>query len=302
MSTGALKSVGSAAARPAASAVRTSRAGRMRAAATSVWTALGIVVIAVWIFPVYWMATTAFKSGPAMAADPPQLWPHSPTLVHFRKVVDDPLFWDAVTNSALVTAITVPAAVLVAFGSALAIARFRFRGRGLYVTAVMLVQMVPHVALVVPVFLTLSDVGLSDSVPGLVVTYLAFILPFAVWTLRGFIAAVPKDLEEAAMTDGCTRMGAFRHIILPLTLPGLIATSVYSMILAWNEYLFAYFIIASPHKYTVPLWLTHFVTSEGTDYGALMAGSVIVSVPVVVFFMLVQRHLAAGLTAGAVKG
>jgi N,N'-diacetylchitobiose transport system permease protein len=279
-----------------------SRATRARTAATSVWAALGLVVMAVWIFPVYWMATTAFKSGPAMAADPPQLWPHAPTLVHFRKVVHDPLFWDAVTNSALVTAITVPAAVLVAFGSALAIARFRFRGRGLYITAVMLVQMVPHVALVVPVFLTLSDVGLSDSVPGLVVTYLAFILPFAVWTLRGFIAAVPKDLEEAAMTDGCTRMGAFRHIILPLTLPGLIATSVYSMILAWNEYLFAYFIIASPRKYTVPLWLTHFVTSEGTDYGALMAGSVIVSVPVVVFFMLVQRHLAAGLTAGAVKG
>ena len=191
---------------------------------------------------------------------------------------------------------------MVAFGSALAIARFRFRGRGAYLTAVMLVQMVPHVALVVPVFLTLSDVGLSDSLPGLVITYLAFILPFAVWTLRGFIASVPKDLEEAAMTDGCTRMGAFRRIILPLTLPGLIATSVYSMILAWNEYLFAYFILASPDKYTVPLWLTHFVTSEGTDYGALMAGSVIVSAPVVVFFMLVQRHLAAGLTAGAVKG
>jgi len=266
------------------------------------WTALGVLVIVVWVFPVYWMATTAFKSTGAMAADPPQLWPHTPNLVHFRKVVHDPLFWDAVTNSALVTAITVPLAVLVAFGSALAIARFRFRGRGVYLTAVMLVQMVPHVALVVPVFLTLSDVGLSDSVPGLVVTYLAFILPFAVWTLRGFIASVPRDLEEAAMTDGCTRMGAFRRIILPLTLPGLIATSVYSMILAWNEYLFAYFILASPDKYTVPLWLTHFVTSEGTDYGALMAGSVIVSAPVVVFFMLVQKHLAAGLTAGAVKG
>ncbi|MCL2553516.1 MAG: carbohydrate ABC transporter permease [Actinomycetia bacterium] len=268
----------------------------------ALWTALGVLVIAVWVFPVYWMATTAFKSTPAMEADPPQLWPHTPTLIHFRKVVDDPLFWDAVRNSALVTGITVPVAVLVAFASALAIARFRFRGRGTYLAAVMLVQMVPHVALVVPVFLTLSDVGLSDSVPGLVVTYLAFILPFAVWTLRGFVGSVPKDLEEAAMTDGCTRMGAFRRIILPLTLPGLIATSVYAMILAWNEYLFAYFILASPDKYTVPLWLTHFVTSEGADYGAMMAGSVIVSTPVVIFFMIVQRHLAAGLTAGAVKG
>lgn len=291
------------------------RVGRMRAArtrstrspaprswATRGWTLLGLVVTFVWIFPVYWMATTAFKSADAMAAQPPQLWPHSPDLVHFRRVVRDPLFWDAVRNSALVTAITVPAAVLIAFASALAIARFRFRGRGTYLAAVMLVQMVPHVALVVPVFLTLSDLGLSDSVPGLVVTYMAFILPFAVWTLRGFVASVPKDLEEAAMTDGCTRMQAFRRIILPLTLPGLIATSVYSMILAWNEYLFAYFILATPQKYTVPLWLTHFVTSDGTDYGALMAGSAIVSAPVVLFFMLVQRHLAAGLTAGAVKG
>lgn len=288
--------------RTGAARTGTARTSPGRSAATGGWTVLGVLVILVWIFPVYWMATTAFKSTAAMAADPPQLWPHAPTLIHFRKVVDDPLFWDAVRNSALVTGITVPAAVLVAFGSALAIARFRFRGRAAYLTAVMLVQMVPHVALVVPVFLTLSDVGLSDSVPGLVVTYLAFILPFAVWTLRGFVASVPKELEEAAMTDGCTRMGAFRRIILPLTLPGLIATSVYSMILAWNEYLFAYFILATPQKYTVPLWLTHFVTSEGTDYGALMAGSVIVSLPVVVFFMLVQRHLAAGLTAGAVKG
>ncbi|MFD3870078.1 carbohydrate ABC transporter permease [Streptomyces sp. NPDC058623] len=266
------------------------------------WTAVGLAVAVVWIFPVYWMAATAFKPGPDIHAAVPQLWPARPTLQHFTKVASDPLFWDAVGNSALVTGLTVLLAVPVAFLSALAIARFRFRGRGVYVTVVMLVQMVPHVALVIPIFLTLSDVGLSDSVTGLVVTYLAFILPFAVWTLRGFIAAVPRELEEAAMVDGCNRTQAFWRIILPLTLPGLIATTVYSMVLAWNEYLFAYFLLGSPDKHTVPLWLTHFVTSEGTDYGALMAGSTIVAVPVVVFFMLVQRHIAGGLTAGAVKG
>lgn len=110
----------------------------------------------------------------------------------------------------------------------------------------MLVQMVPHVALVIPIFLTLSDVGLSDSITGLVVTYLAFVLPFAVWTLRGFVAAVPRELEEAAMVDGCGRAAAFRRVVLPLTLPGLIATSVYAMVLAWNEYLFAYFLLGTP--------------------------------------------------------
>ncbi|MFI6448184.1 carbohydrate ABC transporter permease [Kitasatospora sp. NPDC050543] len=269
---------------------------------TAGWSALALAVAALWAFPVYWMAATALRPGAEIRAADPRLWPRHPTLAHFEQVAADPLFWTALGNSAVVTGATVAAAVTLAFASALAVARFRFRGRGAYLAVVLLVQLVPHVALVIPLFLTLSDVGLTDSVPGLVLTYLAFVLPFALWTLRGFIAAVPRELEEAALVDGCSRFGAFRRIILPLVLPGLIATSVYAMVLAWNEYLFAYFLLASPEQYTVPLWLTHFVTSEGTDYGALMAGAVIVALPVVVLFALVQRHLAGGLTAGAVKG
>ncbi|MFJ1704815.1 carbohydrate ABC transporter permease [Kitasatospora sp. NPDC088346] len=273
-----------------------------RPARTAALCVLGLAVAAVWAFPVYWMALTAFEPGAEIRAATPRFWPRRPTWEHFAQVTADPLFWHAVRNSAVVTGATVVLAMAVALGSALAVARFRFRGRGLYVAAVMLVQMVPHVALVIPIFLTLGDVGLSDSIPGLVVTYLAFVLPFAVWTLRGFVAAVPRELEEAAMVDGCGRAAVFRRVVLPLALPGLVATSVYAMVLAWNEYLFAYFLLGTPDQHTVPLWLTHFVTTEGTDYGALMAGSTIVALPVVVFFLLVQRHLAGGLTAGAVKG
>ncbi len=270
--------------------------------ARAAYTVIGVAVVVIWLFPVYWMINTAFKPGAEMLTVTPHFIPEHPTLENFRQVVDDPVFWTALRNSVIVAVATVVIAMVIAFLAALAITRFRFLGRRVFLFAIMAVQMVPLVAIVIPLFLTLSSLQLADTLPGLVAAYLVFSLPFAVWTLRGFIANVPAELEEAAMVDGCSRIGAFGRIVLPLVLPGLISTSIFTMILAWNEYLLTYFVIATNKNYTLPLWLTHFTLSEGIQYGPLMAGSTLIAVPVIVFFMIIQKRIATGLTAGAVKG
>ena len=186
--------------------------------------------------------------------------------------------------------------------AALAVAWMPFRGRGNYIVAIILVQMIPLTALVIPVYLMLNQVHLTDALVGVIITYLAFVLPFTIWTLRGFISGVPREIEEAAIIDGATRFQAFRLVILPLIAPGLVATSVFAFIQAWNEYILAYVLLSSQSKQTVTVWLAGFTTSRGTDWGPLMAASILVAIPVVVFFVIVQGRLASGLTAGAVKG
>jgi N,N'-diacetylchitobiose transport system permease protein len=137
---------------------------------------------------------------------------------------------------------------------------------------------------------------------GVIITYMTFVLPFAIWTLRGFILGVPRELEEAAMVDGTTRFGAFVRILLPLVAPGLVATSIFAFIQAWNEYIIAYVLLSSPEKQTLTVWLASFTTNRGTEWGPLMAGATLTAVPVVIFFLLVQRRIAFGLTSGAVRG
>lgn len=266
------------------------------------YSVIGVLVSLIWIFPVYWMASTAFKPGQDMYSATPQFVPLHPTLDNFRNVFDDGSFWTAAGNTLLATVLTLVATMLVAFGAAVAVARFQFFGRRSFLLAILIMKMVPTIAVVIPIFLTLSSVHLVDGIGGLVIAYLAFALPFAVWALRGFVLGVPPDLEEAAMIDGCTQVQAFRRVTLPLIVPGLVATSIFTAILAWNEYLITYFLISSPNKYTLPLWLTHFIGTEGTSFGPLMAGATIIALPVAVFFMFVQRNLARGLTAGAVRG
>jgi N,N'-diacetylchitobiose transport system permease protein len=167
---------------------------------------------------------------------------------------------------------------------------------------VIAVQMVPLNALVIPMYLLLDKVGQVDTLLGVIAYYLAIVLPFMVWTLRGFVANVPVDLEEAAMVDGASRVGAFVRIVFPLVAPGLVATAIFGFIQAWNEYIIAYVLLSSSSKQTLTIWLASFTTQHGTDWGGLMAGATLTALPVVVFFLLVQRHVAGGLTAGAVKG
>ena len=274
------------------------RVARGRAAANVV----GVAVAAVMIFPVYWMVLTAFKPGTEILTYTPRFVPSRLTVDNFVRAVSAPHFLDALRNSAIVAGSTMVIALVLALLAAVAIARFRFYGRRAFIVTILVVQMVPLSALIIPLYLMLNSIGQVNTLSGVVLTYLAFVLPFTIWTLRGFVAGVPVELEEAAMVDGCTRFGAFRRIVLPLVLPGLVATSIYALIQSWNEYIMAYVLLNDQAKETLPIWLVSFVTDRGIDYGALMAGATMMALPVVVFFAIIQRHVASGLTAGAVKG
>ncbi|MCU1399293.1 MAG: carbohydrate transporter permease [Acidimicrobiales bacterium] len=264
---------------------------------------LGLFVFAIAAFPVYWMVLTSFRRGVDVQKATPQFLPSPGTLNNYRKVFKRDFFWTAVKNSLTVTLIVLVAALFVAFLAAVAVSRFRFRGRRAFVIAILIVQMVPAEALIIALFRILDGWDLINSIIGLSLTYLAFVLPFTIWTLRGFIANVPKELEEASMTDGSSRMRAFMTITLPLVAPGLVATGVFAFIQAWNEFIFALVVMNKPDKQTLPVWLQAFNEgAKGTDWGGVMAGSTLMAIPVVIFFLLVQRRVVGGLTAGAVKG
>jgi N,N'-diacetylchitobiose transport system permease protein len=262
---------------------------------------LGLIVFAVSAFPVYWMLNTAFKPAKDAIDPTPHFFPYPVSLENFRRALDISDFWGPVERSLIVSAGTVVVGAVVGLLAALAISRFAFRGRKIVIVGILTVQMVPLVAMIIPVFLLLNQIHQIDKLSGLVLTYLTFILPFTVWTLRGFIVNIPKELEEAAMVDGCSRTGAFIRVVFPLLAPGLVATSIYGFIQAWNEFLYALLVMSQEHQ-TATVWLSSFTTQHGTEYAPMMAGSTMMGIPVVVLFLLVQRKMAAGLTAGAVKG
>jgi len=266
------------------------------------WDGLALAVLAVMIFPIYWMLSTALKPGREILSLTPVWVPLHPTLDNFAGAIAVPFFWNDVVNSVVIVTATVVLSVGLAFLAALAVARFRFRGRAAVLAMLIGIQMVPLSALVILIFLFYDSLQLTDTLLAVVLTYLAFVLPFMTWTLRGFIVNIPVELEEQAMTDGCTRTGAFLRIVFPLVAPALVATSVFAFIQAWNEYLVAYVLLRSGAHQTLTVWLASFTTSHGTDWGGLMAGATLTALPVVIFFLVLQRHITTGLTAGAVKG
>jgi N,N'-diacetylchitobiose transport system permease protein len=266
------------------------------------WNALGLAVFVVMIFPVYWMVSTAFKTGPNIFSYSPKWLPIPATLANFGDAIHRQYFWQNVRNSLIVVCVVVTLSLALAFLAALALAKFRFYGRKAFIVITIAVLMVPLNALIIPLYITLSRVQQVNKLSGVIITYMTFVLPFAIWTLRGFILGVPRELEEAAMVDGTTRFGAFVRILLPLVAPGLVATSIFAFIQAWNEYIIAYVLLSSPEKQTLTVWLASFTTNRGTAWGPLMAGATLTAVPVVIFFLLVQRRIAFGLTAGAVRG
>ncbi|MFF6951281.1 carbohydrate ABC transporter permease [Streptomyces iakyrus] len=265
------------------------------------WNLLGLLVFVTAGFPLYWMLNTAFKPAKDAIDADPSLLPTGITLDNFTRALDIADFWGPVGRSMVVSLAVVVIGMVVGLLAALAISRFAFRGRKIVIVGILAVQMVPLVAMIIPVFLLLNDLGQYDRLTGLIITYLTFILPFTVWTLRGFIVNIPRELEEAAMVDGCSRTGAFLRVVFPLLAPGMVATSVYGFIQAWNEYLYALMLLSQKNQ-TATVWLGNFTTKHGTEYAPMMAGATMMAVPIVALFLLVQRKMAAGLTAGAVKG
>jgi N,N'-diacetylchitobiose transport system permease protein len=270
------------------------------------WNAVALVLLVVMVFPVYWMFSTAFKSTDQINRLTPTWFPTHPTLQHFRDAIDRPYFWNSVENSLVIVGITVAVSITLAFLAAVALAKFRFTGRKLFIVVLIGIQMLPQAGLIIPLYVVLARYQLTKTnlvLFGVIITYMTFALPFAVWTLRGFLLNIPKELEEAAMVDGSSRLGAFVRILLPLVAPGLVATSVFVFITSWNEFIFAYVLLSDQSKQTVTVWLSYFYgTSRQVDWGGLMAGSVLAAIPVLIFFGFVQRKIAFGLTAGSVKG
>jgi N,N'-diacetylchitobiose transport system permease protein len=261
----------------------------------------GIVFALIMIFPVYWVLATALKPSPEILQFDPTFVPQNPTLDNFKSAFNAPFFKQSLINGVLITLAAVVGALLVGFLAALAIARFRFFGRRAIILVILCVQMVPLVSILIPLFLMLQKANLTKSLIGVSLVYIVLILPYTVWTLRGFISAIPRELDEAALIDGCTRFQAFWRIILPLTGPGLVATSVYGFIQAWNEFIIIN-TLNDQGQQNLMAWLLSNQTSQGTFWGPLMAGSIMTAVPVVIFFLIIQRNIATGLTAGAVKG
>jgi N,N'-diacetylchitobiose transport system permease protein len=278
------------------------RRQRRRRIVRIAWDAVGLAVFVVLAFPVFWMVSTAFKPDNEIISAAPTWVSTDPTLQHFRDAMSRPYFWDTVKNSLIVVVAVVALSVVVAFLAAVALAKYRFTGNKLFVVLVIGILMLPQAGLVIPLYVVLAKYGLTNELMGLVLTHMVILLPFAVWTLRGFIMGIPRELEEAAMVDGSSRLGAFVRILLPLVAPGLVATSVFVFITSWNEYIFARVILTDQANQTLTVWLSYFYgTGRHTDWGGLMAASTLTAIPVVVFFLLVQRKIAFGLTAGAVK-
>ena len=256
---------------------------------------------AMMVFPVYWMFATALKQSGQILSAVPKVIPWPISVENFQRALSQPQFWVFARNSITVSLSTVILSLLIALGASIAVARFNFIGRKAFLVVLVLIQMIPGSAMVIPIYLLLRSVNALDFIPGLVLTYMTFVLPFTIWTLRGFVEGVPVELEEAALVDGCSRVKAFTHVLLPLLMPGIVATSIFAFISAWDDYLFAYVIMKSQGNYTLPVWLVSFQTQEGVDYGAMIAASSIFSIPVLIFFLLVQRRLVGGMTSGAVK-
>jgi N,N'-diacetylchitobiose transport system permease protein len=265
--------------------------------------AIAVAVFIVMAFPVYWMVVTSFRDRVDIQSVNPRPFPVPGTLDNYRTVFDREFFFDAAANSLIVTLLTVFCALVVAFFAAIAISRYRFIGRRAFIIIVLLVQMVPAEALIISLFQVLDGWQLTNTIIGLTLTYLVFVLPFTIWTLRGFVGGIPRDLEEAAMVDGASRMRAFLTVTLPLIAPGLVATGIFAFIQAWNEFIFALVIMNRPSTQTLPVWLQAFNEgARGTDWGGVMAGSTLITIPVLIFFLAIHRRVTSGLTAGAVKG
>ncbi|MDB1088599.1 carbohydrate ABC transporter permease [Streptomyces sp. ACA25] len=263
--------------------------------------ALAVTALLVFaLFPVYWMISSAVDPGASARGS--SVLPSGFTWDHFRFVLDRGGFARYLGNSALVGLGTVLAAGALSLFAAVAVARFRFKLRTKVLIMILVVQMVPLEALVIPLFLQMRSLQMLNTLLGLTIVYVALSLPFAIWTLRGFVAAVPQEVEEAAYLDGCGWWRMFRSVLLPLVAPGLVATSIFAFIVAWNEFIFAFVFMQDQSKYTAAVGLRYFSGPYATDWGAIMAGSTLITLPVLIFFVLVQRRLATGLAAGAVKG
>ena len=264
-------------------------------------TAASLVLVGMLLAPIYWMVVSSLTPEARMFEAPP-LVPREVTLDHYGALFGERDFLVPIRNSLVVAALTTVVAVPVAAMCAYAIARLTFRGRGLLLALILSVSMFPQISIVPPLYLVLRTLGLLDTYPGLVLPYVTFSAPLAVWLLTGFFRQLPRDLEEAAMLDGATRFRALRDVVLPLAAPGVASAAILTFLYCWNEFLFALAFTLGPDRQTVPVAVTLFRGRYQVPWGQVLAATVVATIPVAILVAAFQRRIVAGLTSGASKG
>jgi multiple sugar transport system permease protein len=260
-------------------------------------------IVILMVFPLIWMVLTSIKPQSELFVFPIKLLPEHVTFEHYRRLIEDTPFLGYFWNSVVLSVATTVVVMVVATLGGYSLARFRYRGRETIAVAVLCTYLMPSVVLIIPLYLMMVKLGLENTLTSLVISYTTFALPYALWLLRSFMAGIPEDLEAAALVDGAGRLGAFKDVILPQALPGIISTALFTFILAWNEYLYALVMVNTDE--TRPLTtgvMNMLVSSFNIEWSLLMAASVMMSVPLLFFFAFLQRYLTSGFGAGGVKG
>lgn len=261
-----------------------------------------LTLLAFTAFPFVWMATTAFKPSQELLYWPPRFLPEEATLANIVRLFEQTRFLDYFRNSVFVASATVLLTLAVATPGAYGLTRFRFRGRETIAATILFTYMFAPIMIIIPFYVMIRHLGIANTHLALILGYTAFSMPFALWMLRTFFQAIPLDLEEAALTDGAGRVRAVVYVILPMALPGIIATGIFTFILAWNDYIFVRILITSDELKTLPVGIADLYNSSVIDWGMIMSSAMLVIVPVVIVFSYIQKFLVASWGSGGVKG
>lgn len=254
------------------------------------------------VFPLYWMAVSSIKSSPELFAYPPTWVPHTLSFNAYTKLFKETNFWTYFVNSVITSGLATLIVIVLGTAAAYSLTRYQYWGREKVAKLLLLAYMFPPIILIVPLFIFAHSAGMTNSRLGVSLSYISFSLPYAIWILRAFFQGLPIELEQAAWIDGATRRQGLFYIVVPLALPGIIATSIFTFIVAWNDFLFASVLISVDYLKTLPVGINDFFHTAVVDWGLIMAAGVMVTIPAVIFFVVVQRYLIQGWGAGGVKG
>lgn len=261
-----------------------------------------VTLLVIVLFPFYWMLITSFKTEEQMRSLVSMFWPSPFVLENYAQLLRKTEFVSWYGNSVVVAVSSTFLATAIGTIGAYALARLRFLGRGFMASATLITYLVPPAILFIPLYAQIKNMGLANSLAGLIAAYPSFTVPFVTWLLMGYFESIPEELEEAAMIDGATRFGAFYRVVLPLAAPGVLAAALYAFTQAWNEFLYALVFITDGRLRTLPVGLASFITGDVYGWGYLMSGAVLTTVPVIAAYIYLQRYMVEGLTAGSVKG
>lgn len=261
-----------------------------------------VLVMLVVLFPIYWMLLTGIKPKSELYLPIPTLWTENPTLDNMRSLFDRTPFLTQMRNSGIVATVTTSVTIVIGALAGYSLSRLRYPGRDFFASAIFFIYLIPGMMTLIPLYVLMSQLRLLNSLYVLILCYLGFSTPFAIWVLKGYFTTIPYEMEDAALVDGCTRLEALYKVILPLAAPGLVACGIFAFTLSWNEYLLAMLFNNSRNLWTLPVGLAGLVYGDVFLWGEIMIGAFLMSLPVLVLYVLAQRFVVTGLTAGAVKG